>query len=167
MNWPKEWENLDKQQKEEMFQRINEIIRKLFPEEFSLFLDGTFEYLEKALKIIKDGCSTSLAMRWHLFAEEVRRQILEEFYLWNEIDKEEETGILKNAPQHNPALRKKRESKWIALRLGKVIAEGMERKEVEEAVEKIQNIHPKLFAVVLEVGKDLPINYPRFRKSNT
>lgn len=47
----------------------------------------------------------------------------------------------------------------MAVRLGKVVAEGMERAEVEQAITRIMMFDPWYCAIIVEVG--VPLQTPK------
>lgn len=87
-------------------------------------------------------------------AREARRRKQEMEYRLSEIDAEEEYILLHSPPKpRNPA------SRWMAVRLGKVVAEGMERAEVVQSIARIQMFDPWYCAIIVEVG--VPLEIPK------
>ena len=90
------------------------------------------------------------------FAREVKRHLQERCYLLADISRDEE-DILRT----QPLTPKDPGSRWLAVRRGKILAEGAERAEVEAAVSRMQVARSSLVALIVPVGSALPSVHER------
>jgi hypothetical protein len=85
------------------------------------------------------------------FASEVKRQLQERSYLLAEIIQEEQDILsTRNLVPRDPR------SRWLAVRRGTILAEAVERAEVEEAITGKQEECASYVALVVPVGNPLP-----------
>src|ERR1044071_2815100 len=81
------------------------------------------------------------------FAREVKRQIQERCYLLAEISQEEEDAVRSGA-----LVPRDPRSRWLAVRRGVIVAEAVERAEVEAEITRRQRARSCYVAVVVPAG---------------
>jgi hypothetical protein len=91
------------------------------------------------------------------FAREVKRQLQERHYLLAEISEEEEEFLRTHTlTPENPR------SKWMAVRLGRIVADAPDRVDVEAAVARKQGTRSTPYvALIVPVGEDFPGSHER------